>query len=230
DARVGLAHPDLAGVHDVVEELVERDQGAPELGELGGVVGEEPGPQPTPPQRTAVLDHLVAHPAAAELREHLDGVERRSAVAGGQGPDLGTCPVEGDLAPLQPVPRVVGVVVVGAEQREQHRLRVDPPCGGDVERGAERRVDEHPAEVEDHRLRAHPPSPPPVVVPSGSSPVSSRCSKPSAGTTGTPSSAALATFDAPGESPTTSAKVFFETLPGDLPPRALMASWAPSRL
>ncbi len=34
----------------------------------------------------------------------------------------------------------------------------------------------------------------------------------------------------PGPLPTTSAVVFFETLPGDFPPRALMASAAPSRL
>ena len=30
---------------------------------------------------------------------------------------------------------------------------------------------------------------------------------------------ALVTFDAPGLSPTTTAVVFFDTLPGDLPPR-----------
>ena len=47
---------------------------------------------------------------------------------------------------------------------------------------------------------------------------------------GTPSSVALVSLEAPGSAPTTTAVVFFETLPGDLPPRALMASSASSRL
>ncbi len=46
---------------------------------------------------------------------------------------------------------------------------------------------------------------------------------------GTPSSSALVSFDAPGPSPTTSAVVFLETLPGDLPPRALIAASICSR-
>ena len=45
-----------------------------------------------------------------------------------------------------------------------------------------------------------------------------------------PSSVAFASFEAPGSSPTTSAYVRLDTLPGDLPPRALMASAASSRL
>ena len=46
---------------------------------------------------------------------------------------------------------------------------------------------------------------------------------------GTPSSSAFVSFAAPGASPTTTAVVFFDTLPGDLPPRALIASSASSR-
>ncbi len=37
-------------------------------------------------------------------------------------------------------------------------------------------------------------------------------------------------WTAPGDSPTTRAKVFFDTVPGDLPPRARMASSASSRV
>src|SRR5262249_24416762 len=48
--------------------------------------------------------------------------------------------------------------------------------------------------------------------------------------TGTPSSSAFVSFDAPGSAPTTSAYVFFDTLPGLFPPRFLIASSAPSRL
>src|SRR5690606_40453419 len=51
---------------------------------------------------------------------------------------------------------------------------------------------------------------------SGSSPVSSRCSNAASSRIGTPSSSALVSLEAPGPSPTTSAVVFFETLPGDL--------------
>ena len=40
----------------------------------------------------------------------------------------------------------------------------------------------------------------------------------------------LQSCDAPGASPTTTAYVFFETEPGDLPPRATIASSASSRL
>ena len=40
---------------------------------------------------------------------------------------------------------------------------------------------------------------------------------------GISSSSALVTFDAPGSLPTTSAKVLFETEPGALPPRSVIA-------
>ena len=63
-----------------------------------------------------------------------------------------------------------------------------------------------------------------------SSPVSRSLWNPASSSTGTPSSSALVTFDAPGPSPTTTAVVFPDTLPGDLPPRALMAASASSRV
>ena len=64
---------------------------------------------------------------------------------------------------------------------------------------------------------------------SGSSPVSRRWSKPSSSRIGTPSSWALVILLAPGDSPTTTANVLALTLPGLLPPRALIASSASSR-
>ena len=48
--------------------------------------------------------------------------------------------------------------------------------------------------------------------------------------TGTPSSVALVSFEAPGSAPTTTAVVFLDTLPGLFPPWALIASAAASRL
>ena len=62
----------------------------------------------------------------------------------------------------------------------------------------------------------------------GSSPVSSNASKEAAATVGTPTSSAFLSLLAPGASPTTRANVFFDTLPGDVPPRAVIASSAPS--
>ena len=50
------------------------------------------------------------------------------------------------------------------------------------------------------------------------SPVSSKASKAASSRIGTPSSSALVSLAAPGPSPTTTAVVFFDTLPGDLPP------------
>ena len=45
-----------------------------------------------------------------------------------------------------------------------------------------------------------------------------------------PRSSAFFSLLAPGDSPTTSTNVFFDTLPGDFPPRARIASSAPSRV
>ncbi len=64
---------------------------------------------------------------------------------------------------------------------------------------------------------------------SGSSPVSRRASKAFSSRMGTPSSSALVSLAWPGSAPTTTAVVFFDTLPGDLPPRTLIASSAASR-
>jgi len=60
--------------------------------------------------------------------------------------------------------------------------------------------------------------------------VASSSSKSAASTIGVPSASAFFVFDAPGASPTTTAYVFFETDPGDLPPRTTIASSASSRL
>src|SRR5439155_1549375 len=72
-----------------------------------------------------------------------------------------------------------------------------------------------------------------IAIPVGhgdpGSPVSSSRSKASSSMTGTPSSSAFDSFAEPGSSPTTTYDVFFDTLPGDAPPRALMASTAASR-
>ncbi len=61
-------------------------------------------------------------------------------------------------------------------------------------------------------------------------PVSRSCTNPFSSMIGTPSSSAFVSLEAPGPSPTTSAVVFLETLPGDLPPRALIAASTCSRV
>ena len=60
-------------------------------------------------------------------------------------------------------------------------------------------------------------------------PVSRSRSKPSSSRSGIPRSAALESFAPPGSAPTTTAVVFWETLPGALPPRDLIAASASSR-
>src|SRR5690606_15734455 len=115
-----------------------------------------------------------------------------------------------DLTPLEAVPRVVGVLVVRAEHDVGQLLGVEPVAARRGGHPVERRVDEHPSEVEHHCLHRH--VPPPV----GISPVSNSSSNSAAPTIGTPSASALVTLDAPGSSPTTTAKVFLDTLPGDL--------------
>ena len=62
----------------------------------------------------------------------------------------------------------------------------------------------------------------------GSWPVSRSRSKPSSSSTGIPRSAALESLAPPGSDPTTTAVVFWDTLPGALPPRDLIAASASS--
>src|SRR5664280_1848709 len=62
------------------------------------------------------------------------------------------------------------------------------------------------------------------------SPVSRSSANRAPSTTATPTCSALVTFDAPGATPTTRANVLFDTLPGDLPPRAMIACSASSRV
>src|SRR5690606_8727004 len=78
---------------------------------------------------------------------------------------------------------------------------------------------EHPAEVPQHG-----------VDHDGSSPVSRRWTNAASSMIGTPSDSALVSLEAPGDSPTTTAVVDLDTLPGDLPPRDLMAASASSRV
>jgi hypothetical protein len=61
-------------------------------------------------------------------------------------------------------------------------------------------------------------------------PVAKRSTNALAGIMGMASSLARESFDAPGASPTTTQYVFFDTDPGEVPPRATIASSAPSRV
>src|SRR5690606_39248717 len=126
--------------------------------------------------------------------------------------------VEAELAPLDPVPGVVGVLVVGAEDHREGHRGVEPELHAGGVEGIEGRAREDAPEVEHHGID-HP----------GSSPVSSRCSNPASSRIGTPSSSALVSLAAPGDSPTTTAVVFLDTEPGLLPPRDVMAVSASSR-
>ena len=64
----------------------------------------------------------------------------------------------------------------------------------------------------------------------GSSPVARRRANACSSRIGTPSFSALVSLDAPGDAPLTTAVVLPDTLPGDRPPRAVIAAAASSRL
>jgi len=59
------------------------------------------------------------------------------------------------LPALEPVPRVIGVLVVGPEHQIEHGLSVDPGFGTERGHVRERRRREHAVEVEQHRLDRH---------------------------------------------------------------------------
>ena len=125
DRGIGLAHTLLARVDDRVEQLVERELPAPRVAVLADVVGDDRGAQALRPHHAHGLDHeapidLVGH----HHREHLAGVEAES-VRLGCSLDLRERVDEGDLTPLELVPRVVGVGVVGTEDDLDHLRRVD---------------------------------------------------------------------------------------------------------
>src|SRR5215207_4764302 len=125
DDGVGLAHPFLARVDDGVEQLVERELPSPRVAVLPDVVGDDRGLEAFGPDEA----HRFHDEAAVDLvgdhhREHLAGVEAES-VGLGRSLDPGQRVDEGDLAPLELVPRVVGVGVVGAEHDLHHVRGVD---------------------------------------------------------------------------------------------------------
>jgi len=150
DRRIGLAKADLAGVDHELEELLHRQHRSPMLAELGDVVGEQGGAVAVAPKPADALDELAARTAAfAEAEQHPQRIEFET-LAGALGHDLLLGGGEGDFAALEPVPGVVGVLVVGAEHDRLHLARLGAELYGGVAHRAERRRREDSAEVEDH--------------------------------------------------------------------------------
>jgi hypothetical protein len=88
-----------------------------------------------------------------ERTEHHEGVGVEAALA----PELADFLArfhEGHLAALEPVPRMVGVVVVGAEHRVEHVARVDVDRRRELARRFERRFGKDAAEIEKDGVEA----------------------------------------------------------------------------
>ena len=107
DRRVGLAHADPGGVDDDVEQLVDGDDGPPVVADFLGVVGQHRGAVAGAAQLGGPLDHW-RHAASSRWKR-----ARRQRDATGLGFVDQPRAVLGqrDLAALDAVPRVVGVLV-----------------------------------------------------------------------------------------------------------------------
>ena len=84
------------------------------------------------------VDHLARGPPAPAIEASISNSVDLEALGPRLLLDLLAGLVEGQLAPLGPVPRVVGVAVVGAEDEEHGLLGIDaqvePPGAHGVER------------------------------------------------------------------------------------------------
>ena len=117
DLALGLAHPDVARVDDLLEQLVEREHRAPVLAELLHVVGEQAEPDAAVLELADLVhDHPVhagrALPPEAAVRVHVDlGAEDRGRAFG----EPGEVRRDVDLPLLEQVP-------VGLVERRRPRL------------------------------------------------------------------------------------------------------------
>ena len=119
---------------------------------LADVVGEDGRRDATIPKAPhAVDDDAAVHLVVRHRAEHLAHIERHPCCLG-LGNDLRQRVGERQLAALEPVPGVVRVGAVGAEDDPTSTSGSTPwPTGVGV-RGGERRRREDPAVVEDHRV------------------------------------------------------------------------------
>ncbi len=75
----------------------------------------------------AELDHLLAHAPSGQRRQELERIHRRAVRQRMVGHDLLPGLDDGQLAPLEAVPRVIGVLVVGTEDRQGQLLGRQTP-------------------------------------------------------------------------------------------------------
>jgi hypothetical protein len=123
---------------------------------------------------------------------------------------------------------MVVVLVVGPEHEREHIVDRRSHIGAHGPHGLERGVGEHAAEIEEHGIDARS-----IGLESrthdGTSPVCNKASKPASSRIGTPSCSALRVWRHPALHRPRGGGLL-HTLPGDLPPWALMTSSARSRL
>ena len=113
DGRVRLAHADLGAVHHDVEQLVDGHERAPHRRALAHVVGDEAELVALGAERAHPLEDRLVQGHVAEQRLQRREVDLDALLAAGLA-DRGRPVGDGHLAPLHLVPRVVGVLLVGA--------------------------------------------------------------------------------------------------------------------
>ena len=153
DARIGLAQADVRRVDHGIEELGERQQCAPAFAELAHVVGDDRGLAPAGARQTCDLDHVGAHGRArqgSERFEDVDAMIRRAELLDGAPRVL-----ERHLAALEPVPGMIGVAVVGAEDQLEDAVGADPLLRAEGAHRGEGRVEEDSTEVEENGVDRH---------------------------------------------------------------------------
>jgi hypothetical protein len=127
-----------------VEQVVHREHRPPGGRALAHVVGHQRRAVAVRAQLTDVLDDVEVDVERRQQGLHRGEVE---GLAGdlGHGVDLDEPLVDGDLAPFEAVPGVVGVLVVRADEQLEVAL-------GRRGEGGPRRCGEHAGEVVEHRL------------------------------------------------------------------------------
>ncbi len=131
-----------------VEELVDGQHAAPGVAELLHVVRDDRRLDAAGTGLADERDDVRTYPRVAERTE---GLEEIDAVLG--RPDLHDRLArigERQLPTLEAVPRMIGIVVVGAEDDLDGAFGGDPSAGTEGADRPERRIHEHTPEIEEH--------------------------------------------------------------------------------
>jgi hypothetical protein len=145
----GFGAPTSLEVDHGVEQLGERKRIAPRTAELARVVRDERRAVALLPQRAGARDQRLARLRPRSCAPARAGIQRE-ARASPRLHDAGPRPsARFELAALEPVPRMIGVELVGTEHDLEYDARIGAEFARDVLERAERRRSEDAAEVEE---------------------------------------------------------------------------------